>query len=243
MNCAEFRERLLVDPGDPRLKAAAEADVCPDARLQLARASAFERRLLQALEVEVPADLEESVQQALARERALGRRTLRHGWLALAASITLGAFLGAWFWRGAEADATAALADACVAHLVHEPYAITRTRDVPPALVERLFMESGVALRAAPVAVQYGQPCKVSGRTTLHMVAQESSGPVTVLYVTDPPELERRDFRQSAVVGRVVPMGSGALVLLAEHNEDFDQLEQGFRTAIEGAAVAAAGTI
>lgn len=242
MNCAEFREGLLVDPRDPQLKAAAEADVCPDARLQLARATAFERRLMQALEIEVPSGFDERLRTALAVEQARSVRGFRQGWLALAASISLGALAGAWFWRSG-IDLTEALAEACVAHLIHEPYAIMRTRDVPPALVERLFLESGVALKGRPVPVQYGQPCRVGEHSTLHMVAQQAAGPVTVLYVTESRGLERRDFREAAVVGRVVPMGHGALVLLAERSEDFDQLEQGFRNAIEGGPTMAAGTI
>lgn len=239
MNCAEFRERLLIDPHDPAVKTAAEAEVCPDARLQFARALAFEKKLQQALDVEVPPALESRILIGLGQIQGNAGLRSRRGWLALAASISLGAIMGAWLWQ---ADPTDELASACVDHLKHEPYAITRTRDVPQPLVQRLFHESGVTLKGVPVAIQYGQPCRIGRYSSLHMVAQKASGPVTVLYLSNPPELSRYDFRERTMVGRVVPMGSGALVLLAEHNADFDDVEQGFRGAIEGPA-SAAGTI
>ena len=66
MNCAEFRERLLIDPQDPALTIAAQAGVCPDAELQLKRALGFERRLKQALELEAGSPLPGRPQQAQA---------------------------------------------------------------------------------------------------------------------------------------------------------------------------------
>lgn len=236
MNCAEFRERLLIDPHDPALAAAAQEGICPDAELQLKRALGFERRLRQALELDVPADLAVGIrsavlgQPAAANSRAPGK--LRRSWLALAASLTLGTVIGGW-WLSQ--DQAALLARECVAHLAHEPYALTRQRDVPEALVSRMFSEIGVSLQSQPGAVQYSMPCKVGEYRTLHMVAQTEFGPVTVMYVANPPSVQRHEFNQAAVSGRIVPMGAGALVLMAEHSRDFDPLEMRFRAAIEGA--------
>lgn len=238
MNCAEFRERLLIDPHDPALASAAQAGVCPDAELQLKRALSFERQLRVAMELPVPEDLTLRIRAAIAKDGsgsvgASQANTWRRGWLALAASVTLGVTMAGW-WLSL--DQTDGLASECVAHLSHEPYALTRQRDVPEALVSRMFTEVGVQLAALPGPVQYSMPCDVGEYRTLHLVAQTESGPVTVLYVANPPKVSRRDFREAAVTGRIVPMGSGALVLMAEHSRDFDPLELRFRQAIEGAS-------
>jgi hypothetical protein len=233
MNCAEFRERLLIDPLDPAMTAAAQAGVCPDAEMQLKRAHGFERRLKQAMELDVPSDLALTIGDAVRRAagQTNGAARMRRGWLAVAASVALGASVGGWWFTQ---DTARSLATECVAHLAHEPYALTRQQAVPEALVSRLFTEFGVALKDSPGVLQYSMPCKVGAYRALHLVAQLESGPVTVMYLPDPPELSRKDFRQDAVTGRIVPMGSGALVLLAEHGREFDPLEMRFRTAIEG---------
>lgn len=232
MNCAEFQRRLLIDPQDPELADAARAGVCADGELQLHRALQFEARLSAALQVQVPADLLARIQAAVPEARPARPRVLRRAW-ALAASISLGVLVSQWWWAE---DSTARLARACVSHLAHDPYALVRPNLVPEPLVQRVFGEFGVQLHGQPAPLQYSTPCKVGDYRALHMVARTASGPITVMYLDQPPPVRRQDFQESAVAGRIVPMGRGALVLLAANSQEFDPLEMRFRMAIEGPA-------
>jgi hypothetical protein len=63
---------------------------------------------------------------------------------------------------------------------------------------------------------------------------------VTALYVPH-QAVERIDRRVEMVAVRTVPLGDGALVLLAESNQDFDAVESAWHLAFSGPAKLAAG--
>ena len=69
------------------------------------------------------------------------------------------------------------------------------------------------------------------------MVMPESGGAVSVFYVADPPSRERVDFDKDGMHGREVPMGNGALVMLASDDRDFNAIETVWKSAlIDGVA-------
>lgn len=226
MNYAEFRRRLLIDPTDPALHAAAQG-LSADSTERLSQAVQLEARLQQALALPLPADLAAGIEARLAQERdrvASGLRP-RPWWMALAAALLLSLGLGLW-WSQLRSLPMAELATAVVAHLAHEPYALTRSSQVPPTLVRRMLIEHGLQPASEPVPVEYLQRCLVAGRWTVHMVMQEADGPVTVLYMPALPNAQRMDLRQDATAVRSLPYGDGALWLMAESNRDFDAVEQ-----------------
>lgn len=225
MDCAEFRRRLLVDPRAPELALAAQQRVCEDAPALLAEALALEHRMILALEVRVPAGLAERVIATLP-DRGVG--SSRRWWpLALAASVLFAAVL-ALSWQGQPAER--GLIAESVAHLSHEPYALTRTEAVPPALVQRMFSEAGLRIVADAPPLHYLNRCPLGRRMSVHMVMAGEQGPVTVLYVPD-ERAERLDARHEMVAVRTLPFAGGALVLLAESNQDFDRVEHAWHLA------------
>jgi hypothetical protein len=232
MNSAEFKELLLVNPHDVRLKQALRDGVEPDAELQLKRALAFESKLKEALEVPVPPHLAEQLLEDVARgqKSVISRRHL----LSIAASVGLGAVAASYWMRGAGTD-QAQLASACVDHLEHEPFAITRMEKVPPPLVTRAFAEHGVKLSSDPGAINYAVACPVGDYRALHLVTQQQHGPVTVLYMPKAERYRRESFRQGEVRGRFVPLKPGTMVLMAQTDRDFDRVEMALTHAIEGA--------
>lgn len=245
MNCSEFRRRLLVEPRDPALAKAARAGVCADASQRLAAAIAFEDRIAEAVAVPVPPGLAERVLAALPAP-AVGagdpgrwrRRPLR--WLAAAAAVAVLALGLLWTLPQRIADPTEALLLASVEHLTHEPYALTRTSRVPPALANRVFAEANVRLDASVLELVYLNRCPLGGWRSLHAVVRAPEGPVTAMYVPY-QAVERVDRRVETVAVRTIPLGGGALVLLAESNQDFDAVESAWYQALGGPAELAAG--
>jgi hypothetical protein len=224
MDCIEFRRRLLVDPSDGALAAAAKARACPDAPSQLADALALEHRIRRALDVDVPATLVARTLAALDADSAPARRRPNwHGW-ALAASLLCALALGWSLWQ-APRTATERLIQASVEHFTHEPYALTRGETVPPVLVARMIADAGLRTAHSTLAPTFLNRCLLGSRRAIHMVLPAPDGPVTVLFVPDEPRVERMDTHRDMVAVRTLPLASGALVLLAESSRDFDRVE------------------
>lgn len=245
MNCSEFRRRLLVEPRDPVLAEAAQAGVCEDASLRLAEAIAFEDRIAEAVAVPVPEGLADRILAALPEADAgtivPGRwRPRPMQWLAAAAALAVLALGLLWTLPQRVTDPTEALLMASVEHLTHEPYALTRTSRVPPALATRVFAEADVRLDASALELVYLNRCPLGGWRSLHAVIRAAEGPVTAMYVPH-QAVERIDRRVEMVAVRTVPLGDGALVLLAESNQDFDAVESAWHLAFSGPAELAAG--
>jgi hypothetical protein len=235
MNSLEFRRALLTDPNDPRLDAVSKS-LGGDAQHALDQARDFERALAQALDVPVPMELETRIMARLAAERG-GSRRLMPLWLAAAASVMLAAFL----WLGRDAgDATSRLMADAVAHLSHEPFALTRTERVPPSLIERSFATAGLTVDADRLPLNYLNRCPVEQRLSLHMVMRRDNGPVTALLIPDEAGIERMDKHIAGMAVRSLPYANGALVLLAESNRDFDEVETLLHAASPAVLVAGA---
>lgn len=240
MDCAEFRRRLLIDPAAPELGVAANARVCPDAPARLAEALAFEHGLERALKVEVPVDLVERVLAATREEDVPPLRQMRWRPLALAASLVLALAIGALVWTGVRTP-TQQLILASVEHIAHEPYALTRSEVVPQPLVARMFADAGLRVGDAAIDLTYLNRCPLGPRLSVHMVMPGRNGPVTVLYVPEERGIERMDTRSAMVAVRTMPFADGALILLAESNQDFDRIESAWHAAVGEQVVAAGG--
>lgn len=226
MDCSEFRRQLLIDPRAPGMADAAQQRVCEDAPQRLAEALALEQRIDAALAVPLPAGLADRVIAAVPDQSAPS--STRWWPLALAASLLLSAVLG-WSWLRAPAGGNGLIADS-VQHLSHEPYALTRTEQVPAALVERMFADAGLRLVPDRLELTYLNRCPLGGRMSVHMVMPGSQGPVTVMYLPG-ERTERMDTRYEMVAVRTLPYANGALVLLAESNRDFDRIEHAWHEA------------
>lgn len=198
--------------------------------------SAFEAQLSQALAVPVPDAL--LGQLASIPQRSDPRTAhwfARPSVWALAASLLLSVGLVAALWQrgpGPQPAATDPLLQASVEHLVHEPFALTRTEVVPAPMLESLLQQAGLSLRER-VEVNYAYPCPIGGQRSVHMVMQQPGGPVTVLWFGR-AELDRNaagDFSHAGLQGRAVPLGDGLLVLIASDRGAFADVERIWRNA------------
>jgi hypothetical protein len=229
MNCLEFRRAIAVQPRQLDAAARAHRDGCPRCAEAYAKAMSFESLLDRSLAVEVPATLADQIllrQTTLDRQHNSGRRALV--WrMAAGVALAVGVVGMSWLALGPQQT----LAAMSVAHLSHEPMALTTQGTLPGVEVSRTFEQLGVHLRHTPVPISYLQICPLGLRRALHMVVQSPQGAVTVMYVPD-AETTRRDFSERGVLGRELQVGKGVLVMLASSRDAFDGIEQGFRAAL-----------
>jgi hypothetical protein len=196
---------------------------------------AFEARLARALAVPVPEGLADRIllhQTTLARRERTGGAPFG-GWRAAAVlALAIGAGVGLYGFN----RPVSALPDMAVAHLPHEPYAMSARGKVAPTQLRALFGADGIKLADDPEGVNYMMRCDLGDETwAIHMVMQREEGPVTVFYVPGHREPQRSAWQRAAVLGRSVPLGEGTLVLLGANDASFDAIESQWQRLIDPA--------
>lgn len=239
MNCLDFRRAIGTDPRALGSEATQHRAQCPRCAEAHERALGFERALAAAVAIPVPEGLADRI---LLRQTTLAMHEPRlHAarWWQLAAAVVLSIGLAAGFgWRWFFANA--ALADLAVAHLAHEPFALSARSEVPDLEVLAMFAALGSPLQQSPGRMHYLNDCPLGSHMSVHMVMQRAGGAVTALYVPKVHE-QRRDFERAGVRGRESTIGDGTLVLLAADAREFDAIESQFRIAFSGGDGGAVG--
>jgi hypothetical protein len=239
MNCLEFRRAIGTDPRGLDAAALAHRAACPRCSEAHERALQFERSLSAAMAIAVPDNLAERILLHQTTAVLHEPRARRMPVWSIAAACVVGIALAATLaWRMFVANAS--LTDLAVAHLAHEPFALSARAEVDGNAVRAMFASLGVPIARSPGAVHYLNDCPLDGRISVHMVMQRDSGPVTAMYV---PKLHeaRRDFERAGVRGRESTLGDGTLILLAADAREFDAIESQFQYAFAGGDGSAVG--
>jgi len=235
MDCLEFRRRLAAEPQSRDPELLAHRDSCAACTAAWERAQVFERELLAALEVPVPAGLADRVLLAQATdERRQQQVRRRHVAFALAASLLLALGVGGYGWRQLDARSLPALA---VAHMPGEIHSLDLNQPISEAAIAAGFAVRGVSLRGpAPADVTYVHDCPVGPYKTVHLVSRVDGTPVAVLYLPHKQVAQTRDFHRDGWHGRIVPLDHGTLVMLTDRGgaPHFDAVARGWRVAIDG---------
>lgn len=240
MNCLDFRRAIGADPRGLNTEAHVHKASCSRCADALERALGFERTLSAAIAIPVPEGLAERIllrQTTTAIHEPEPRRFAIWQMAAgIALSVGLAAFLGQRYLATPEALTTLA-----VAHLTHEPFALSSRAAVPEAEVRKMFASLGAPLLGSPGAVHYLNDCPLGGQMSVHMVLQRDSGPVTAMFVPAVAAATRQEFEQAGVRGRSLPVGHGNLILLAADAREFDAIEAQFERAFSGSDTGAVG--
>jgi len=232
MNCLEFRRQLAVDPKTRDAVFLQHKQECPRCAEAYARAMLFEASLAEAMAVPVPENLAERILFAQATEQRKQARVNRGRWIQYAAAAMVLIAIGVVGYSRWDRPV---LADLAIAHLAGEPLALTSHAAVPDALVQREFgMRASIAMPNVPSGVTYLSDCPLGPYHIVHMAMAQDNDPVTVMYVADHHQVERKDFNQTGWFGREVPLGAGTLVLLGKSAQSFDHLETVWRDAVNG---------
>ena len=227
MNCVEFRRQLVIDPHASGADFARHRGECARCAAAAERALDFERTLQRALAVDPPAQLVDSVLLAQATAQRQRRTAMRRAaMLALAASLALA--VGVF---GTRVEATPLSAQA-VAHVESEASVLQMVTAVSASDVGAAFARRGIELAQVPTGVSFVACCPMGRHPTVHLLMPDGDDPVTVIYVADQRVAQRGDFVRDGWSGRVLPLGSGTLILLARHPLAFNRVEAIWRGAI-----------
>ncbi len=232
MNCEEYRQALA---SDPSFDGGSHVDGCAACQAYRDEMRALEATIVSALKIDVPElsmpdlpDVDDSNVVALGNKRA------RRGapvWLALAASVIVAAFLGVRLvCTGANYDS---LAEEIIAHLDHEPWALTvsdtpvsdaRLSRVVPANVARMNHDAGL--------ITYAQSCIINGNTVPHLVIQGETGPVTILLMPDEKVSTAVDLEGENVNGVLLPVGDGSIAIIGNRGERLDPIRKNVESSV-----------
>lgn len=227
MNCVEFRRQLAIDPNTQAADFVQHRAECPRCAEAHARALVFESSLGRALNVAAPARLVETIlfaQTAAERRRRTGLR--RASMFAAAAALVVAVGV-----VGMRVEAKP-LSVQAVEHLHSEEEVLSLTETVPAVEVIKTFASRGVRLKQVPDDISFVAPCPVGKHRSVHLVMPTAEGPVTVIYVVDQRVAATEDFDRDGLHGRILPLGNGAVILLAKSSTEFNRIAALWRDAI-----------
>jgi len=208
MDHAHYRTAIMADPhnADPELRAHREA--CAECREFAERLLQFESRLERAMRVTIPSKADVL---PFARKRGNAPAAARR-WMALAASVLLGAAIVGGVWLSLPESSLAA---AVVAHMAGEPGAWQGTNAVPGPELDGVLKDSKLRLKPDAGIVSYASSCMFRGHRVPHLVVQSSSGPVTVMVLVHESVRHVAQFDTEGYRGTIVPVtGHGSIAVL-----------------------------
>jgi len=210
MDHTRYRSAIMSNPRDPDAALREHREGCPECRAYTEQLLKFEARIERALRVDVPGGAE-----VLPFARKSQSFTGARRWLALAASVLLGAAIVGGVWLTLPQRSLAA---AVVAHMAGEPDAWQRT-DIAvdaPALQD-VLKDSNLRLNPKAGIVSYASSCSFRGYKVPHLVVQTPKGPVTVMVLVHEPLRKSMQFDEQGYRGTLVPVpGHGSLAVLMQ---------------------------
>ncbi len=226
MNCLEFRRICLSDPYTSAADFAAHRLECHECTRFVDSVTAFDKKLLDAMQVPVPEDLATRVKlrQVIGEEHA--RRVRPWQW-ALAASIFVSVALGGFL--GLQVYSTnlyiAQLQASVIDHVNNEPDFISVQGKVPSDKFARVMAAFGaeVVNKDIESLIAHAYVCVMDKRPIAHIFAG-NGGQVTVLYVTGKRIGAETPFKDDSHQGVLIPAGGGNLVVIAPKGEQIEPL-------------------
>jgi hypothetical protein len=208
MEHSQYRAAIMADPHNADAELRAHREACAECRAFTEKLLKFESRLERALRVDIPpkADV-----LPFARKRGSAATAPRR-WMALAASILLGAAIVGGVWLSLPQPSLAA---AVVAHMAGEPEAWQRTEAVAQPELADVLKDSKLRLKPDAGVVSYASSCAFRGHRVPHLVVQTAKGPVTVMVLVHEAARQVTPFDSEGYRGTIVPVpGHGSIAVL-----------------------------
>ena len=224
MNCLEFRRAVGADPSRLTADAIAHRESCATCAKYAQEMQRLDGLIKKALEVPVPQTREFAATAAAPAPR--------RNWYAMAASVLLvvGAGIGLTLLGG---KSQTAYAQEIVAHLNHEPHAMTVTeKRVSDELLRSTLAAKGLRLTESLGEVSYVQNCWVRKSFVPHVVVQTAKGPVTVIVFPSDQLASPEQFDEGNYHGQILPLGKGSVAVIANDAALIDDVVTKVRTAI-----------
>ena len=229
--CEEVKEAIAADPSYDG--AAAHLSQCSDCQAFRSEMLILDRNIKRALAISVPdLDLPELPDLDTSRVTALPtRRISAPAWLAVAATVTLAAFIG--FRMLGDDLSNATLAEQIIAHIDHEPYSF-RVNDqaVSDRRLARVVPATIAAMDHSAGLITYAQSCIINGRVVPHLVIQGERGPVTILLMPEEKISAAQSFGDDNTHGVILPIGNGSIAIVGGTGERLDRIQERVRNSV-----------
>ena len=232
MDSKDYKEIIAADPSAPIDVSGLDADQVAEAEAFRAEMRALDEQISRALAIDVPElqmpelpDLGEDEGNIVEMPVGNKRHFSTPAWLGIAASIALVAVFAGRLFTGAESYDS--LADEVIAHLEHEPLALTVTST--PVAERRLLNvvnRSGVEIETDVGLVTYAKSCVINGKTVPHLVIQGKLGPITLLLMPDEKVDNAVPLTGESINGVILPVGDGSIAIIGEREENLNEIEK-----------------
>lgn len=231
MNCIEFRRMLMTDPlvSDPEF--AEHRRTCAACAEAVERSAHLERRLREAVNVQVP----ENLASRILLKQSFEARPHRAWWrnarvYALAASVLLA--LGLVSLSLTSRVEESRLSEEFVALVNGAPNALTARGPVTSGQISEALEAAGLDLAGEIGEVTFAGRCIVRGKLAGHIVVKGDTAPVTVFLIKDRLVSDRATIRSNHYSGFVVPAGVGTIAIVSAPGEPLERLEAEVRSAV-----------
>jgi len=160
----------------------------------------------------------------------------RPRWPALAA-IAASMVLVAGLWLGLQGRAptdVSPLGAEIIAHILHEPAALTVAAGTVPAREFDEVLRRGRAGLTQPVGpVTYARLCPFRGEQVAHFVVPGEKGPVTVMLLPHENVAEPTPIAEEGFTGTIVPLAEGgSIAIVGTPDEDIDIIRDRLQQAV-----------
>jgi len=236
MNCMEFRRILLTDPGVGDPEFARHRRDCRDCTDTVERSAHFERRLREAVDIDVPENLASRILLKQSFEAQAERpwwRTRRA--YALAASMLL--MVGLVTLALTSHLQQRRLSEEFVALVNGAPDALAAGVPVSSSDISAALEPVGLDLDGEIGDVTYAGRCLVRGKLSGHIVVQGDTAPITVFLINEQLVSDRATIRSNHYTGVVLPQGSGTIAIVSLPGEALEKVEARVRSAIRWASM------
>ncbi len=215
MNCLEYRRELATDAGESEAMRA-HRHGCAACSALFASHAEFERELRVALEVPVPAGLEERLLDRIAQPRPAARPFFRRrGFLAAAAGLGAAA-VGVGLWL----DRDDPLALACILFVIKEEEKSIRMGAMPRDEAARALAGSLPLERIEALGeIRHIGPCDFNGGTAYHVVLAVGEEKVTLLVMPHARLASRLQATHDGFFAAVVPLPGGSVGIVGSRRE------------------------
>ena len=228
MNCLEFRRYCLVDPASQEAEFVVHRRNCPRCSEFAAGVTRLDRKITEALQVDVPDHLGSRIvlRQSLYRDRQHQKRRRIY---ALVASLIVAIGLTAALVltnRGPSLD------QRVLAHINLERELLSTREAVTHAKLVSVLRSTGAELIGDLGNVQHASLCPLSEHGGAHLVFEGRKGPLIVLLLPQEFVAAPTAIQIEEISGLVLPTGNGSMALVSEHGESLQEIAQRMRGAV-----------
>lgn len=233
LDCKRFQKIAGADIAALDQALLAHSEKCEGCAGFLISAEAFDVVLNEAINVEVPADLNSRIETRLDVEKPDRSGSARHvpRYMAIAASLLL--IVGVSFLANniSQLD-NPTLEQVVLSHINSEPEMLTLASYIPQDDLKKSLLDFGAKLQHPMAKVSHVELCDIGDTKGIHLVMKGEKGPVTLLLLPTIKSKSTHSFAEGRWVGYTEPLGQGTIAIVGEPGEALDKIDASVRDAI-----------